>query len=118
MRATGKLPRVRGRWIVVIAVLALALGSWRLADQGAPIHSYRTVNDRTLVVTTVTGSWTWTRVTSVVESSASVTIAVSSISAPLAGFGDDIQELSVTLHDPLGNRTVIDATSGLPIPRT
>jgi hypothetical protein len=115
---TSRLPRLRWRWIVLVVVLVLALGVVRLADKSFPIYDYRVIDDHTIVIGTVTGPWTWTRVTTVTETTSSVTVGVSSISAPGPGFGDDILELTVTLRDPIGDRTVIDASDGLPVRRT
>ncbi len=113
----GRVSRLRPRWVVLI-VLILAFAAVRLADQGTPIHYYRVIDDHTLILGTVTGPWRWTRITTAVETTSLVTVGVSSLSAPLPGFGDDVDELKVTLRGPIGGRTVIDASSGLPVPRT
>lgn len=117
MAVKSRVSRLRHRWVVLIIVLILGFVAVRLADQGFPIHHYSVIDDHTLILGTVTGPWTWTRITSVTETTSLVTVGVSSLSAPLPGFGDDIAELRVTLGDPIGGRTVIDASSGLPVPR-
>ena len=98
----------------------LAVGYVRLADVPFPMWSYRVVDDRTIEVETVTGPATWTRVTSLTETAGSVSVSVGEIGVPLplAGYGDDIVWLTVTLHDPLGSRLVIDSASGQPVPRS
>lgn len=113
------IPRIRRRWIVLAAALILAAAYVRLADKAYAVWEYRIVDDHTIVVASVTGPWTWIRVTGVAETPASVTVSVSSISFQFGpGFGDDIAWLVVTLRDPIGDRTVIDATTGQPVPRT
>lgn len=109
---------MRRRWIALVVVLVVAIVAVRLFDRDAPIHYYRVINDYALSVGTITGPSTWTRVTTVTETSSSITVGVASLSAPLPGFGDNIYELTVLLRDPIGVRTVIDASSGLPVPRT
>ncbi len=118
MAVNSRVWRLRRRWVVLVVVLILGFVAVRLADQGFPIHYYRVIDDHTLMLGTVTGPWTWTRITTVRETTSWVTVGVSSLSAPLAGFGDDVAELKVILRDPIGGRTVIDASSGLPVPRT
>jgi hypothetical protein len=114
----SRLSAVRRRWIVLVGIVVLGVAVVLVADQGSPIHDYRVIDDHSLAVAITTGPWTWTRVTTVSETTSTVTIGVSSLSAPLAGFGDDLAELTVTLHDPIGNRTVIDASTALPVPRS
>jgi hypothetical protein len=118
-RAVTRMPRLRRRWIVLVAVLIMALAYVRLADASYAVYQYRVVDDHTFQISSVTGPWTWTRVTGVTETTSSVIVSVNSISFQFApGFGDDIVWLVVTLRDPIGDRTVIDASSGLPVPRT
>ena len=78
----------------------------------------RVVDDHTLVIGTVSGPGVWTRVTSVQEASDRVVIGVSSLRAPLPGTGDDVTELTVHLVELIGAKTVIDANTGLDVPRT
>jgi hypothetical protein len=66
---------------------------------------------------TVTGPGTWTRVTSVAETNATVTVSISSLRAPLPGFGDDIVEFTVTVREPLADRSVVDGRDGYFVPR-
>ena len=115
-----RLPRVRRRWITVAVVLLLVVVAVRLLDGASWIYYYRVVDDRTLVVGTITGPGAWTRVTSVTETPATITITVSSLLIRLgAGTAVGIPVESVAkLHDPIGSRTVIDGSSGLPVPRT
>ena len=114
-----RLPRVRRRWITV-AVVLLVVGAVRLLDGASWIYYYRVVDDRTLVVGTVTGPGAWTRVTGVTETPATVTIIVSSFLiqfGPGTAVGVPVEPVA-TLHDPIGTRTVIDGSSGLPVLRT
>ena len=115
-----RLPRLRRRWIAVAVALVVLVAAVRLLDGASWIDYYRVVDDQTLVVGTVTGRGAWTRVTNVTETPATVTIIVSSF---LIQFGPGTAvgvpvEFFAMLHDPIGSRTVIDGSSGLPVPRT
>ena len=57
--------------LVIVAIHSLDSPSW--------IYYYRVVDDRTLVLGTVTGQGAMTRVTSVTETPTKVTITVSSL---------------------------------------
>ncbi len=106
------------RWPALAAVVALAVAYVRLADTACPVTAYRVIDDRIIMVQTVTGPATWTRVTSMADTAEAVTVTVGEIRVPLplAGYGDDLVWLTVTLHDPLGSRSVVDGTSGQPVP--
>lgn len=102
-----------------MAVAALAaFAAAALLDRPAPVNAYREVDNRTIVVSTVTGPATWTRVTDVTETPTSVVVRVSSLSAPLPGAGDDILELPVLLSAPIDGRTVVDGNGGQAVPRS
>lgn len=110
------LPRLRRRWIVLLVVLALTMGWLGLLDASARIVYYRVIDDHTVAVGAETGPSFWARVTTLTETSSSVVVGVSTIRAPVASIGGDPVELTVNLHDPIGDRAVIDASSGLQIP--
>lgn len=115
-----RLPKSRRRWIGVAVALALVVAAVRLLDSTSWIYYYRVVDAQTLVVGTVTGPGAWTRVTSVTETPATITITVGSLLIQLGpGTAVGIPVESVArLHDPIGSRTVIDGSSGLPVLRT
>ncbi|OGN80893.1 MAG: hypothetical protein A2X23_06550 [Chloroflexi bacterium GWC2_73_18] len=118
MVAVGKL-RFRRRWLVVAVVVVLVVAWVRALDRAMPIEYYRVVDAQTVVVGSLTGAGAWTRLTSVVETPAAVTVTVSSLQAPLPGAGAaNLLELVVKLHDPLGSRPVIDGSDGENVPRT
>ena len=115
-----RLPRLRRRWIAVAVALVVLVAAVRLLDSASWIDYYRVVDDQTLVVGTVTGRGAWTRVTNVTETPATVTIIVSSFLIQL-GPGTAVGvpvEAFATLRDPIGTRTFIDGSSGLPVLRT
>ena len=100
-------------------VLVLVVTAVRLLDSASWIYSYRVVDDKTLVVGTITGPGAWTRVTSVTETPSTVTITVNSFLiqlGPRTGVGIAVESVA-TLHDPIGSRTVVDGSSGLPVLR-
>jgi hypothetical protein len=115
-----RLLRVRRRWITAAAVLLLVIVAVRLLDGASWIYYYRVVDDRTLVVGTITGPGACTRVTSVAETPATVEITVNSLEVQLGpGTAEGVPVESVaTLRDPIGTRAVIDGSSSLPVLRT
>lgn len=112
------LPGSRRSWILLLVAVALVVVAVRVQQPTVPIFSYRVIDDDTLAIQTVTGPWTWTRLTGVAETPSSITVGVGALSVPLPGYGGDILELTVTLQDPIDGRTVIDGSSGLPVPRS
>ena len=113
-------PRHGRRWLVVVVVLLLLVAAFRALDGASWIYYYRVVDDRTLVVGTVTGPRAWTRVTSVIETPTTVTITVNSLVVQIGGgtaVGISV-ESTATLHDRIGSRSVIDGSSGQPVKRT
>lgn len=114
-----RVPKLRRRWIVVALVAVLLFTAYRLLDSATWIYYYRVVDDQTLLVGTVSGPGAWVRVTSVTETHTTVTITVSTLFIQLGpGTAEGVPYESVAkLHDPLGSRTVIDGSSGLPVQR-
>jgi hypothetical protein len=114
------LPRLRRRWIAVLVVLVLVVLAVRALDSASWIYYYRVIDDRTLIVGTVEGPGAWTRVTSIIETPSTITITVSSFLIRLGpGTSEGIPIESVAnLTDPIGTRTVLDGSSGLPVIRT
>src|SRR3954470_373101 len=108
----------RRRWIALGVVLLLIFVSVRGLDRPTPIWYYRVVNDRTLALGLVSGPGTWTRLTRSEERIDTITLGADSLTAPLPGYGDDLIEITITLNDPIGAKSVIDASSGLVVPRT
>lgn len=103
---------------VGIAIVVVVFVAIRLLDRPAPIYYVRLVDDRTVVIGTVSGPGTWTRVTTVAETPTGITLGVRSLRAPLPGTGDDVTELTVHLGEPIGDKTVTDVSTGLVVPRT
>lgn len=100
--------------------LVLVVAAIRLLDSAAWIDYYRVDDEQTVVVGTVTGPGAWTRVTSVTETPSTVTITVSSLLlqiGPGSAVGVPVESVA-KLHDPIGSRTVIDGSCGLPVLRT
>ena len=103
---------------VLATVLLVVLLAAKLLDRPTHIYYYRVIDDRTIVVGVLTGPATWTRLTGITERSDTVTVQVSSMTAPLPGYGGDSTEVPVTLTDPIGRRTVIDESTGTVVPFT
>ena len=103
----------------VLFVLAIGLLGYRILDRPAWIYYYRVVDDRTLLLATISGPGANVRVSSVVEAAATVTITVSAFFFQFGPSTDEgyPYESSATLIDPLGSRAVIDGSSGLPVQR-
>lgn len=114
-----RLPRLWRCLVAVAVVLILAVGAVRLLDRASAILYYRVVDDRTLLLGTVSGPGATVRVTNLTETSATVTTTVGAFSVQLGpGTGAGMPYESVaTLQNPVGVRMVIDGSSGLPIQR-
>ena len=101
---------------IVLVVVALVLGSLGfLLDSAAPVDFFKIGDGNSLLLGVGTGPSLSTRVTAVMETDTSVTVTVRSIRAPLPSTGEQVTDVSVTLGRPLGDRTVIDASSGLAV---
>ena len=112
--------RLRRRWTAAAVVLVLLVVGVRLLDRASPIDYYRVLDDHTLALGSSTGPGAWTRVTSVSETPSTVTITVSSLLVRLGpGTAVGIAVESVAkLQGPIGGRTVIDGSTGLPVVQT
>lgn len=108
------------RWIAVAIILVLALLVYRGVDGASWIYYYRVIDDHTLVLGTTTGSGAWTRVTNVVETPSTITITVQSLLiAPWPSTAVGVSAESVaTLRGALGDRVVLDGSSGLTVQGT
>ena len=104
--------------IALAAALLVTVVAIRLLDRPTHIFYYRVVDDRTLAIGVISGPGTWIRVTALTDGPETVTLTVSALTAPLPGYGDDAIELTVELDEPIGARSVIDASTGQVVPRT
>lgn len=118
MALSGRLARVRRRWVVLVALVALVVVGWTLAYYAStPIPYYRVLDEHTIIVGAQTGTGFWAGVTSVAETNASVVVSVHDVRAPLPQTGTKVVEFTLTLRDPLGDRIVVDASDGHHVPR-
>jgi hypothetical protein len=121
MSAAATSARPGGPWaravFFVFVVVLLAIVAFGILDSPTRIYLYRVIDQRTLLVETVSGPGASVRVTDVSETSSTVTITVRSFFIQLgpATAGGTRYESVVKLHDPLGDRTVIDASNGEPV---
>ena len=108
--------RLLMRAIVILAISGIGAVAVRSGVFRVPIQFYDELNERALIVRTLAGPVAWTIVTDVVESAGAVTVTVSSIAVPWPG--DEVEEyLPVGLDAPLGDRVVVDATTGRKLPQ-
>ena len=114
---------IRRRWrrfvVVIGLIVVLVVLSFRALDHPSTIEYYRVVDDRTLSVGTAEGHNAWTRVTALDETPTTVTITVSSFLLQIGAHTADalLVETEVKLHDPIGTRSVIDGSNGMPVRR-
>lgn len=110
-------------WLFILplaAVVLLALGAlaFQLLDSPTRIDYYRLGdNDRTVIVGTTSGPHASVGVSSVSETANAVTITVRTFFVQLGpstamGYA---YESTAQLDAPLGGRTVMDGTTGLPV---
>ena len=100
--------------LIAVVVLVGVVVSVRALDGTVPIAYYRAIDRQTLAIETITGPGAWTRVTGVTETPTTVTITVGSIRVPLLPGTDVGQWLELTVHlgSPIGDRMVVDGSSG------
>jgi hypothetical protein len=106
-----------GRSLKLVVAVALLIIVWRVAigkDYAASIAGYSQVDSRTLVVEAVAGHESWCRIGGVTESSAEVQVSATCLDwLSLPGTADGVfYALTVQLAAPLGNRRVVDCSSG------
>jgi len=104
------------RLISAAVVIAIVAGAARLAMTQTPIVGYRPVDDFNLAIQ-VTGDQPQWRGATISETDSTVTIDLREIWFHGPGFDDTIAYVLVRLQQPLGTRTVVDASSGLPVRR-
>ena len=113
-------PRSRRRWIALAVAVLLAVVAFRLLDQPLRLESYRAVDQRTLdVLGYGPQTWsTWTHVTGITETATSVTISVNLFVLQIGAGSSALDAVHVPIHlsAPLGQRTVIDGSTGQTIP--
>jgi len=112
------------RWVVIALsataiVVVLAVIGYKALDQPSHIYYYRVADEQHLVLGTISGRGANVRVTDVVETPETVTITVSTF---LLEFGATSgvgypYESEAALSAPLGNRSVIDGSSGMLVRR-
>jgi len=108
------------RLAVAICVVAIALVAGLGAVHPGFIGGYRQIDSDTIELQLLGASPIWRAVTERSENASTVTVGVTEIPAFQLGpgFGDEaIGRLTIRLAEPLGNRRVIDADSGVAIPR-
>ena len=111
---------MRSRLLVAAVVAFVVLAIVRLGViRPAYVGGYRVIDDYNIALQVIGASPTWRGLTEHTETGSTVTVAVSHITFEFgAGPGDErIAYVAVRLSEPLGNRQVIDATSGTAIPR-
>lgn len=114
------IPRLRRRWVVLVLAVLVTLGVLRLLYQPLELVSYRVVDPQTLDLVGYGAQSEWTHVTGVTETDATVTIAVNHLAFEPFPHTDAGYRISVKVHlnAPLGNREVIDGSTGFPIPES
>lgn len=110
--------RARRRWMVLGIIVVLALVAFRLLDQPLALQSYRLLDPQTLAVEGLGAPRASTHVTGVTETAETVTITVNAFTLELGPVTSSAGRLYATVYlvEPLGSRTVIDGSTGQPIP--
>jgi hypothetical protein len=105
--------------LIAVIVVAVVIAGVRLAVTRTAVSGYRVIDDYNLALQVIGANPTWRRVTVETETASDVTVGISEISLRLgAGFGDErIAYVVMTLNEPLGARRLIDASTGVEIPR-
>jgi hypothetical protein len=112
------MPRVRRRWVALGLVVVLILVTVRLLYQPLTLRSYQLLDPQTLVVTGYGARTARPNLSDVTQTASTVTVRVDAFTFELgpgtaAGYRLDIV---VPLDAPLGDRSVIDGSTGQEIP--
>jgi len=107
-----------GRRLIVVAVIvAVVLVGVRLSITSVHPGGYRVIDDYNIALMMAGAHPTWREVTSVDETSSTVTVGVSEIYLQFGpGFDDTISYEVVRLSQPLAGRQVVDASDGAVLP--
>jgi hypothetical protein len=111
---------IRRRWLILGIALISAIAAIRLLDQPLRLESYQTLDDQTIAVVGHGAPYSWARVTQVAETESAVTVRVNAITIQL-GAGTEAATrvyVPVYLGEPLGDRALIDGSSGQEVPRS
>ena len=95
---------------IAVVIIALIAGGVRLTMTHTYPVGYCLLDDYNLAVQVIGAKAQWRGVT-VDETDSTVSIDLKEISIRGPGFDDGITYVVVRLNDPLGNRTVIDAST-------
>jgi hypothetical protein len=106
--------------VVAAVVVLIGLGVVRLLDQPLELASYRAVDAQTVDVVGFGARTAWTHVTGLTESDTTVTISVNSFTFEPFPHTDAAYRIEtlVRLAAPLGNRVVVDGSTGQRIPES
>lgn len=110
---------MRRRLLLVAAVAVIGFAAVRLAVRPVHVSGYQQIDDYNIALEVIGASPTWRGVTEHAETPSEVVLGVSQISFQVgAGFGDErIAYVAIRLRDPLGERVVVDASTGTAITR-
>jgi hypothetical protein len=95
-----------------VVVVVLIAGYAIAADGPTLIPTYRVVDQQHLILRAQTGAALSVRATRVDETADSVIVVIQAIELPLPSTGSTLTDVPVTLTQPLGERAVIDGSSG------
>jgi len=115
-----KIPRVGRGWVALILVMIILLVSVRLLDSSMRLDSYSVLDPQSVVVEGIGARGAWVHVTELVEGTSTVTVSVNVFTftpGPGTGVGYPLGAV-VYLSTPLNGRTVIDGSTGQPVPRS
>ena len=100
---------------IAVLIVAVALGAYvALTFRPQMIAFYRLVNDNTIVVQAEAGALIWPHLSGLQETPTEVRITVSGISLDVPSI-EQLYDVTVVLAAPLGDRAVIDASTGEPV---
>ncbi|MFL5708838.1 MAG: hypothetical protein ACJ77Y_07605 [Chloroflexota bacterium] len=113
-----RMQRGRRRWVVAGLIVVLALATLRLLYQPVALQSYRMLDPQALVVTGYGAATARTNLSDVTETGSTVSIRVDAFAFELGPSGALGHPLEVVVHldAPLGDRSVIDGSTGQEIP--
>jgi hypothetical protein len=98
--------------VAIVVVVVLIAGYALAADRPTLIPTYRVVDQQHLILRAQTAAAVVIRATRVDETADSVIVVVQAIGLPLPSTGNTLTDVPIALTQPLGQRAVIDGSSG------
>lgn len=113
-----KIPRIGCGWVALVVVVVVLIVSVRLLDSSLRLDSYEPLGPQAIVVARTGAPGAWVHVTDIEQGASTVTVNVNVFTfepGPHTNVGYPLGAV-VYLSSPLDGRTIIDGSTGQPVP--